>query len=139
MAQCRQAWLRDPDRERDTALVDPRPVEAAVMEAGADTMMDMVRAHVAAATATVRDERLPDEDWLSYDEELLEEGLITPYEFDSALADLPPDEGEFAPTPGPEGQSPSAPGGSLGEPPPPPEAGRRPDSGAPNEGHSTQA
>lgn len=71
----RQAWLRDPNRERSSSLVDPRPLEAAVLEPRADTMRDMVRQYVNQRTL---DDRQEDEPFLD-DEEFAIETAEEPF------------------------------------------------------------
>lgn len=58
-------------------MVDPRPVEAARLDDTADSMMDMVRRHLAEAK---REQLEPQADDQFSEEEHLEEELLSPYE-----------------------------------------------------------
>lgn len=69
----RQVWLRNREIARRFDRVDPIPVEEAVLDRRADSMMDMVRRQVAAVARAARDEELPDED---LDDELGDDELV---------------------------------------------------------------
>jgi hypothetical protein len=100
----RQAWLRDPDRVRSSSLVDPRPLEAAVLEPRADTMRDMVRQYVNQRTL---DDSQVDEPFLD-DEDFDIENAQEPYS-DYQLSEMESDAiAQFAhlrEQPGAEGES----------------------------------
>jgi len=57
----RAEWLRDPSRPRRKSSVDPRPVEASVLDRRADTMREMVQQQVRGMVAA--SDTSPDEEW----------------------------------------------------------------------------
>lgn len=91
--QSRAQLLHDPERERSFSIVDPRPVEAAVLDSTADTMMDMLKRQIRGVREELQAEREPDDPFLDDDELEQGEGIISPYELadveTSFVEDLP--------------------------------------------------
>lgn len=126
MKASRQAWLRDPERPRSFSVVDPRPVEAAILDEP-DTMRDMVREYVEGIRRREEDNAAADDDFLADDALLSDDALMSPYEEEH------PNLFPYGPPPPPSpvlaetGEDPSADGAEKGA------------GDAPNSDDSTQA
>ena len=84
----RQQYLRT--REKVYSIADPRPVEAAVLEGGADMMRDMVRQHVRQALAERHEAEEEDDDFLT-DEEFeheLDGQPLSEYQLEELAAEI---------------------------------------------------